>query len=93
MENVFYCADSCSPGCESEDFATRGTNEGYAQCQNIASRMVQKEALAHAQVCVCVLSVCVCCVRVFRPISGFCSIFLFPHLWLRVPSPLRCAAT
>lgn len=24
-------------------------NEGFSQCQNIASRMVQKEALAHAQ--------------------------------------------
>ncbi|CAM9391156.1 unnamed protein product, partial [Sphacelaria rigidula] len=28
---------------------TAGWNEGYSQCQNIANRMSQKEALAHAQ--------------------------------------------
>ena len=56
MENVFYCADSCSPGCTSVDSETRTAlnpddpNAGYAQCQNIASRMVQKEANYHAQV-------------------------------------------
>lgn len=51
MENVFYCETSCSPGCVATDSTTRDGNDGYAQCQNIASRMVQKEALAHAQVC------------------------------------------
>ena len=61
MENVFYCEDSCAPGCVSTDSATRDEATDYAQCQNIASRMVQKEALAHAQVCVCVcVRVCVC---------------------------------
>ncbi len=50
MENVFYCEDSCSPGCVSTPSADRDSNDGYAQCQNIASRMIQKEANAHAQV-------------------------------------------
>ena len=50
MENVFYCEDSCAPGCVSTLSADRASNDGYAQCQNNASRMVQKEALAHAQV-------------------------------------------
>eukprot|EP00903_Cladosiphon_okamuranus_P018875 g17361.t1 len=47
MENVFYCADSCSPGCTATGSVERG--DGYEACQNIANRMVQKEALAHAQ--------------------------------------------
>lgn len=58
MENVFYCEDECRPGCESTGSADRASNDGYAACQNIASRMVQKEALAHAQVCVAVGFVC-----------------------------------
>lgn len=57
-----YCEDSCSFDCEYQNSTTRkgadydgsyGTsmpwNDGYAQCQNIASRMVQSEALSHAQ--------------------------------------------
>lgn len=50
MENVFYCEDSCSPGCVSTASGDRDSATDYAQCQNIASRMIQKEANAHAQV-------------------------------------------
>ncbi|CAM9704547.1 unnamed protein product [Scytosiphon promiscuus] len=48
MENVAYCADGCGIRCTPE-LSSERTGDDYAQCQNIASRMVQKEALAHAQ--------------------------------------------
>lgn len=50
MENLHYCEGSCGLGCDALPSAER-EGDDYAQCQNIASRMVQKEALAHAQVC------------------------------------------
>lgn len=61
MENVFYCEDGCSPGCISTGSADRDSETDYEECQNIASRMVQKEALAHAQVRVCVCIDCLSC--------------------------------
>ncbi|CAM9356690.1 unnamed protein product [Discosporangium mesarthrocarpum] len=65
LHNTFYCLDSCSLGCQGVDSATRKAEAGvadteyddtavdwnvdYAQCQNIASRKSQDEALSHAQ--------------------------------------------
>lgn len=63
MENTVWCEDSCSWDCvpttsaqrkaaagvAEDDYGEGSWNDGYSQCQNIASRMSQKEALAHAQ--------------------------------------------
>ncbi|CAM9847704.1 unnamed protein product [Ectocarpus sp. 12 AP-2014] len=52
MENVHYCPaeDGCSLDCEPLTSAERSVAGGeYVQCQNIANRMVQKEALQHGQ--------------------------------------------
>lgn len=63
MENTVWCEDECTWDCvpTSSTLRKAATNQadeyneaadwntGYAQCQNIASRMSQKEALAHAQ--------------------------------------------
>lgn len=45
MENTFWCEDECGYDCTRTDAGTSDSE----QCQNIASRMSQKEALAHAQ--------------------------------------------
>ncbi|CBJ25862.1 conserved unknown protein [Ectocarpus siliculosus] len=52
MENLHYCPaeDGCSLDCEPLTSAERSLAGGeYVQCQNIANRMVQKEALQHGQ--------------------------------------------
>ncbi|CAM9196343.1 unnamed protein product [Choristocarpus tenellus] len=65
MHNTFFCEDECAPGCVARNSAFRkaasgiastifgaeamASNDGYAQCQNIANRMSQEEALSHAQ--------------------------------------------
>lgn len=59
LENTFWCEGGCSYECDAVSSAERkpnanvfeggSWNNGYSQCQNIANRMSQKEALAHAQ--------------------------------------------
>lgn len=50
IHNVFYCENSCSAQCAAGAVAGTATYaEGKKQCANIASRMVQFEALRHSQ--------------------------------------------
>ena len=46
--NLQYCQGGCGLDC-TEVFGADRNAEGVVQCQNIASRMIQKKALQHAQ--------------------------------------------
>jgi len=48
IHNAFYCADGCSESCMIESTSANYA-EGSSQCLNIASRMIQFEALRHSQ--------------------------------------------
>jgi len=47
--NLRYCKDKCSPDCEHVPLALRDPDVSYKQCQNVASRLTQAEALQNAQ--------------------------------------------